>query len=297
MSGKCRESRGSKSVLYPAHPDTETAVQAGCSPAFANNPELQRQLDWGNGNALEYVDAVRDGETLDPKGPQLFPDLVGTCEYYDARHADFQRRNPDLEPPDYYLNYGKKYCDRFSEDTFPGLSGAGQEWDIKTRTNLQLAMEMGVLTGQEDFSQIEANPEEFLRFAFESHPSAYLDGGLADLPVNDLVMIGMTPDLSDLATQDGVSQIIATSERMVPEVALDTAVSVNNSEIPSWADLDRGASPKAEVDARGATLEDAIDLATLQTGVKMLEVGTAIQNPTADAPDLYPGRQTSPPAE
>lgn len=135
---------------------------------------------------------------------------------------------------------------------------------------------------------------EFLSFAFESHPDAYLDGGLAGLPLNDLVMIGMTPDLSDLATRDGVSQILATSEKMVPEVALDTGNSVLQGEVPSLAVPAQAASPVAREHAPGASFDDATELAILQAGVKMLEFGTAVQNPAAELPDLYPGRDPQP---
>jgi len=50
-----------------------------------------------------------------------------------------------------------------------------------------------------------------------AHPDAYLDGGLSKLGPSDLMKIAATPDLGDLATLDGVSQILETGARLLPQ--------------------------------------------------------------------------------
>ena len=282
----CSEDRGSKSILYPTY-DAEHAAAHGCTEV-ANNPELQRQLDWGNPNAQEYLKALAE-KPHGEGGPARFPELVGQCEYYDARKADFEKRNPGLAAPDYYTEYGKKYCERFSESAFGGLSGAGQEWDIKTRMNLQLAIEMGAISDV-DFAKMEKDPEKFREFAFRSHPDAYLEAGLPGLPITDQIMIGLTPDVGDLATWDGVEQVAKTSRKMVPEVAFNTVDSIGRGKLPSIVDPDRAASPVAQQDAPGATLDDATDYAKLGVTRKMFELGTQAANQGAAVADLYPGQ-------
>lgn len=45
--------------------------------------------------------------------------------------------------------------------------------------------------------ELENNGDTFKTFAFVTHPLAYLDGGLAGLPVADLTKIGMRPNLQE----------------------------------------------------------------------------------------------------
>jgi hypothetical protein len=54
----------------------------------------------------------------DPDRPMPVPKrLLGTAEYYKFRALDFKRRNPDKDPPDYYLNFGDKYARNFTNET------------------------------------------------------------------------------------------------------------------------------------------------------------------------------------
>ncbi|MGT0245095.1 hypothetical protein ACJ51O_14555 [Burkholderia pyrrocinia] len=45
--------------------------------------------------------------------------------------------------------------------------------------------------------EVDQGGETFKTFAFVTHPLAYLDGGLAGLPVEDLVKIGMRPNMQE----------------------------------------------------------------------------------------------------
>ncbi|OQW92191.1 MAG: hypothetical protein BWK78_02395 [Thiotrichaceae bacterium IS1] len=137
----------------------------------------------------------------DPKPTSIDPTELCKkgCQYYQKRYDDYKARHTcpgcakHRNPPDYYLGYGKKYCEKFTHETYPKLSKEGQQWLNKARCNLQTSMEEGL----QEHPELEKNAKAFRKFAFDSHPKAYLDAGLADLGVGDLVNIGLTPDLSE----------------------------------------------------------------------------------------------------
>jgi hypothetical protein len=181
---------GSQSVLQPGGPVSE----------------MDRQLAWQNPNAEAWKEAHDAAGPIAADLPQPAVDQLGTVDYYVFRAHDFARRHPELPAPDYYLEYGKKYCWRFSEELFPQLSDAGKVWCIKTRMNLQLAIESRLLAGPAAFDALESKPGALRAYAFDTHPQAYLDAGLADLPIADLVRISLTPDMEDLATMAGAIQ-------------------------------------------------------------------------------------------
>ncbi|MBI2264309.1 MAG: hypothetical protein HYU64_03950 [Armatimonadetes bacterium] len=155
----------------------------------------------------------------DPTLPADLQDQVGTVGYYEARAEDFRRRHPGQEPPDYYMEYGDKYAKRFTEELRPKLSEEGQQWLDRTFVLLQQAIEDKRREDPAAFDQLEQNPEAFKEFAYSTHSRAYLDAGLADLPPEDLYRIVTTPDLKDLFTKAGLSQIVET----IPELAADWA--------------------------------------------------------------------------
>jgi hypothetical protein len=130
----------------------------------------------------------------------------GDLDYYRCRAADFSRRNPDLAPPDYYLEYGDVYVRRFTDETRPLLSPDGQAWLDGTRTRLQRAMESRRAADPVGYAQLERDPTAFRTFAFETHPPAY-ETGLAGLPLRDLVLIVTTPDVQDVLGVDGAAQV------------------------------------------------------------------------------------------
>lgn len=169
----------------------------------------------------EYVTAIALGDPPEIGQPQPHPESIGTPEYYDDRHEDHLFRHLGRPPPpDYYLEYGQKYCNRFSEDLFPRLSPDGQKWCIATRMNLQLGLEQELLKDPELYAATEADNSRFRRLAFDTHPSAYLDSGLAELPVSDLVQISATPDLDDLLAADGLAQIGVVAPEVLKNWAL-----------------------------------------------------------------------------
>jgi hypothetical protein len=212
----------------PAAPRTPTtspaAPQAPAQkPAAAQPTQTTRTGDtFGSARAAQHWGARAQG-TAAVAGPTtkqadaLPADLqhkVGTPEYYRARHDDFVRRNPGKTPPDYYLGYGDKYANRFLKETAPKLSPAGQEWLQKTFVALQQKMEDLRKKDPAAFARLEQDPEAFKKFAYGTHPDAYLESGLSKLPPKDLFHIGTTPDFKDIATVDGVAQTIETGLKL-----------------------------------------------------------------------------------
>lgn len=133
---------------------------------------------------------------------------LGGTDYYRLRAEDFKRRHPDLPVPTYYMGYGDKYVNRFTDELYPKLSPVGKEWLLKARLNLQVAIEARLKQDPVAFDRLERDDDAFLEFAYDTHPKAYLDAGLEKLPLKDLVRIGMTPDTRDLATLNGLEQVV-----------------------------------------------------------------------------------------
>ncbi len=141
-----------------------------------------------------------------PREPAPIP--TGTLDYYQRRHDDFKARNPGATPPDYYLDYGAKYLKAFSALDHADLSPQGIAWRDAARAGLQRAIENLRAKDPAKFAELERDPDAFRKFAFESHPKAYLDAGLLDLPAQDLKTILFTPDSKDLQSDDGLRQVL-----------------------------------------------------------------------------------------
>jgi hypothetical protein len=132
----------------------------------------------------------------------------GGLDYYRCRADDHERRHPALEPPSYYMSYGDRYMRRFTFHTRPLLSPTGQVWLDDVREGLQGAMEEHRAADPVAFARLERDPEAFLDFAYDTHPAAYMEAGLSQLPLRDLVLIGSTPDAQDLLSKRGRAQIL-----------------------------------------------------------------------------------------
>lgn len=152
--------------------------------------------------------------------PRPIPKLGGT-DYYRLRAEDFARRHPDLPVPTYYLGYGDKYVNRFTDELYPKLSPKGQEWLVKARLNLQVAFEERLKQDPAAFDALERDDAALSKFAYETHPKAYLDAGLDELPLKDLVQIGLTPDVGDLFSRNGIEQVADTAAALAAEKARD----------------------------------------------------------------------------
>jgi hypothetical protein len=169
---------------------------------------MEEQYKIEHGLATE-PESVKKKAAANPDSPADLRDKIGTHDYYAERYKDFRRRNPSEKAPDYYMNYGLKYFDRFSE-LKPDVSSPTKKWIDKTAVKLQEKMEAPNTRNGKAFANMERSPEKFKEFAYGTHPSAYLEGGLANVPINDLRKIPFVPDVKDLATPDGVAQGVET---------------------------------------------------------------------------------------
>ncbi|AJY07279.1 hypothetical protein QZM46_05995 [Burkholderia vietnamiensis] len=138
-----------------------------------------------------------------------------------SRHGNFMMRHIGCghKPPDYYVSYGYYYCSDYGKNLYPTLTAQGKKWLENARWWLQRYIEIGLQQnmqgdqiafksakpGNGELSmqveryelELENNGDTFKTFAFVTHPLAYLDGGLAGLPVADLTKIGMRPNLQE----------------------------------------------------------------------------------------------------
>ena len=131
------------------------------------------------------------------------------------------------KPPSYYISYGYYYCSNYGADLYPRLSSAGRAWLRKARWALQNYMEDGLsqnmrrdvieLTSQNPRNgsfrmempqyQLEVSEENFKKFAFRTHPLAYLDGGLAWLNPVDMALILSGPAAEEWGDVDTYKQV------------------------------------------------------------------------------------------
>jgi hypothetical protein len=152
------------------------------------------------GEQREFIEAANrflDGTTL---MPQLYPPKdLGNPAYYRFRYNDFVKRNPNRQPPSYYLNFGEKYITRFMNETYPNLTVEGQTFLKKVAKALQQKIENKLSTNPKEFVTLEEDPnEEFSKFAYGTHPDAYCESGWGNLPKPDRDKIIEAVDRSDL---------------------------------------------------------------------------------------------------
>ncbi|CAB3771602.1 hypothetical protein LMG29542_06656 [Paraburkholderia humisilvae] len=161
---------------------------------------------------------------------QLIPPNCTDSDW--SRHSNFMMRHVGCghRPPSYYISYGYYYCSHYGAELFPKLSLAGQAWLRSARWWLQKNMEKGLaqnMQGQQismsghlpdsaRFSmgvpqyQLELDEQMFKDFAFNTHPLAYLDGGIARLPPTDLARIMMQPRMQEWGSRDTAEQVAQT---------------------------------------------------------------------------------------
>jgi len=152
------------------------------------------------------------------KRDQLIPPECTDSDW--SRHSNFMMRHIGCshKPPSYYLSYGYYYCSNYGAKLKPSLSDSGKDLLDSARWWLQKNLEKGLAQnmrgdgikmrslkpGNGSFAvtdvkkyQLELDDSAFLTFAFNTHPLAYLDAGLADLPFSDLAKIAGQPSIQE----------------------------------------------------------------------------------------------------
>ncbi|NOD85922.1 hypothetical protein [Ruegeria sp. HKCCD6119] len=138
-----------------------------------------------------------------PAQAQCVNTATPSCGVYEACFAKYCPCKNDAD--EYFITYGKKYCERFLSKT--SLSDAGKTWRDKTLNCLQetIVPKLDISTNP------SCNCSSMRKFAFDSHVQCYTQPGasICDLPVDDIIEIGMTVDLSTIWTSESMRQIKA----------------------------------------------------------------------------------------
>lgn len=79
---------------------------------------------------------------------------------------------------------------------------------------LQRAFERYITSDPHGLAKLEKDSEAFRKWAFDTHPDAYLDAGLVNLAWRDRITNAMTPDISDLVPWSGFTQVVKTGTRL-----------------------------------------------------------------------------------
>lgn len=154
----------------------------------------------------EYCGEATLPFTITRLDPTPYPqENLGSLDYYRFRFDDFVRRNPESQPPDYYLNFGERYLRRFRLEARPNLTEQGQAFVDRVGVALQRRMEAELQSNPLQFAELEQNSAEFRRFAYETHIATYCESGWGDLPLADNRTIASYVDELDLFRGVGTS--------------------------------------------------------------------------------------------
>ncbi|AZS51497.1 hypothetical protein DM558_12275 [Entomomonas moraniae] len=142
------------------------------------------------------------------------------------------------KPPSYYIAYGYYYCSNFTHYLLPRMrSTQGKTWLNNGRKLLHKYMELGLLSNNSKtdikipsvrypnkklstltvpVKQLEITPDKFKTFAFNSHVPAYLDAGIADVPIADLSRVFGQPNVEEWVDIETWKQAVDVAWEVVP---------------------------------------------------------------------------------
>ncbi|RPA87166.1 hypothetical protein BJ508DRAFT_200084, partial [Ascobolus immersus RN42] len=107
---------------------------------------------------------------------------TGKCSFY----TDCIEKKVKCGKDGYAKNYGKKYCDKFSNNKSK-FSAKGKKWVDKTMVCLQKKL-VPVVKGDKAYNTCK----EIKSKAFGSHSNCYVSSGLCKLPPSDWMKIMKT---------------------------------------------------------------------------------------------------------
>ena len=163
-----------------------------------------------------------------------------------SRYADFMKRHTATcghLPPTYYRAYGYYYCSRFGNYLLPSMkSNEAKKWLVNARRYLQVYMDDGL--GQNNKGNViklpcklspeasqtmtfakqtvELDDKTFKTFAFNSHVPAYIDGGMKDVPMADLLRISAEPNLQEWMDLETWAQAVQVAKIVLPHKVAGT---------------------------------------------------------------------------
>lgn len=177
--------------------------------------DLARRMDTQFSAEVEVrTELATQAGPVDPDKPADLTDLIGQREYYTERYKDFVRRNPESTPPDYYMNYGVRYYDKFAA-LKKDVGVITNDWIDQTKANLHQEIADRRSWDPKAFAALERDSDAFRDFGYATHPNAYIEGGLTNVPYADRIRIAQEPALEDLTTPGGVKQVAETGVRVL----------------------------------------------------------------------------------
>ena len=126
------------------------------------------------------------------------------CDFYAcaAQAANDQKVCGLADKQSYFLNYGEKYCKRFSSRTEKSLSPEGRGWLNRTLACLQNSL-VEVCNQKKECS----NCGKIRKLAFDTHPYCYVSSGLCKLSLEDQIEVAKTVDSNDFFTVESLAQV------------------------------------------------------------------------------------------
>ena len=236
---------GGKSMIPNGGKFPERKNEAQLLQKIGYKPSEKSRIGWLI--MKRTYELVQKKNGVNPIPPYPAPkDIIGTKSYYVFRDKDFKNRSENKKtPPDYYLDYGNKYCKAFSEKTRPKLSSKGKTWLDKTLIALQESIEKKLKADP----KIELDSTKFRKYAFDSHPDCYIKSGLFDLSPEDLFWIGWTPELKEFFKLETWVQII----KVVKSWSVEKAEQLAKGAIKVWD------SAKGQFEAGKKTVAKALN--------------------------------------
>jgi hypothetical protein len=153
------------------------------------------------------------------------PESLGSLDYYQLRYNDFMKRNPSQQAPNYYLEFGNKYLNKFVNKTYPNLTKKGQQFVKAVGKALQQEIEAKLVANPDAFEELELSPDSFRKFAYGTHPDAYCQSGWGNLPRADREKIIEAIDWKDkYGSVNGWKSMIGLINRCVELDTIDAII-------------------------------------------------------------------------
>lgn len=161
-------------------PATWNGLWGQLDPAFKIGPtEGPKQIA---ARALGYTPQTWNGRVRPGEWPPGCSPFIGQVAFYDERDKVREDWTGDaMADQGYYIGYGKKYIQKFTGPFVAGLYSTGTDryafirWTERTRDLLQIAIVRDLINPYTD------TYPHIYQVAFDSHPAAYVGGGLGDL--------------------------------------------------------------------------------------------------------------------
>ena len=142
-----------------------------------------------------------------------------SCNVY---NSCFNRYCPCTDADNYFISYGRKYCDRFLNET--GWSAAGRKWRDKTLLCLQesIAAKLSLQSPR------TCNCREMKEFAFQTHINCYTQNAasVCKLPISDWEKIVSIVDTADVIDSYGAKQVLVTLEICISDYGSEVTADI-----------------------------------------------------------------------